>query len=98
MLLEQAVLVQLDNAIKYNRRGGHVTVRTAVQDGQALMEIRDTSRRSLLKQPLTACVVALQSQNCGKTNPLHWMSGHNDRENLLSWLPLHPPGELSKPR
>jgi signal transduction histidine kinase len=41
-LLEQAVLALLDNAIKYNRRGGHVTVRTAVKQGQAILEVRDT--------------------------------------------------------
>ncbi len=42
VLLEQATLVLLDNAIKYNRQGGHVTVRAAEQDGQALLEVRDT--------------------------------------------------------
>ncbi len=42
MLLEQAVLVLLDNAIKYNRRGGHVMLRTTAQDEQALLEVRDT--------------------------------------------------------
>ncbi len=42
MLLEQAMLVLLDNAIKYNRRGGRVTVRAAEQDGQALLEVCDT--------------------------------------------------------
>ncbi len=42
MLLEQAVLVLLDNAIKYNRRGGRVIVRTAVKDEQALLEVCDT--------------------------------------------------------
>ncbi len=42
MLLEQAMLVLLDNAIKYNRRGGRVTVGTAVQDQQALLEVHDT--------------------------------------------------------
>jgi signal transduction histidine kinase len=41
-LLEQALLVLLDNAIKYNRRGGRVTVRTVVQDEQALLEVSDT--------------------------------------------------------
>ncbi len=41
-LLEQAVLVLLDNAIKYNHRGGHVTVRTAVRQGQAVLEVSDT--------------------------------------------------------
>jgi signal transduction histidine kinase len=42
MLLEQAVLGLLDNAIKYNRQSGHVTVRTVAQDEQALLEVRDT--------------------------------------------------------
>jgi signal transduction histidine kinase len=42
MLLEQALLVLLDNAIKYNRRGGRVTVHTAVQDERALLEVSDT--------------------------------------------------------
>jgi signal transduction histidine kinase len=42
MLLEQAVLVLLDNAIKYNRSGGHVIVRTEAKDDQALLEVRDT--------------------------------------------------------
>jgi len=44
MLLEQAVLALLDNAIKYNRHGGQVTVGvgTAIQQGQALLEVRDT--------------------------------------------------------
>ena len=42
MLLEQAVLVLLDNAIKYNRRAGHVMLHTTAQDEQALLEVRDT--------------------------------------------------------
>ncbi len=42
MLLEQALLVLLDNAIKYNRQGGRVFVRTAERDEQALLEVRDT--------------------------------------------------------
>lgn len=41
-LLEQAVLALLDNAIKYNRHGGHVTVRTATKQGHALLEVCDT--------------------------------------------------------
>ena len=41
-LLEQAVLVLLDNAIKYNRSGGHVTVGTAVTEKYALLEVSDT--------------------------------------------------------
>lgn len=42
LLLEQAMLALLDNAIKYNRQSGHVIVRTAEQDGQTLLEVRDT--------------------------------------------------------
>lgn len=42
LLLEQAILVLLDNAIKYNRRDGRVTVRTAVKDKRALLEVSDT--------------------------------------------------------
>ncbi len=42
MLLEQAVLVLLDNAIKYNRQDGSITVHVIVQDGQGLLEVRDT--------------------------------------------------------
>ena len=42
MLLEQAVLVLLDNAIKYNRRGGRVIMRTLVKGGQVLLEVEDT--------------------------------------------------------
>ena len=41
-LLEQAVLALLDNAIKYNRRGGQITVRTATKQEQALIEVSDT--------------------------------------------------------
>jgi signal transduction histidine kinase len=41
-LLEQVVLALVDNAIKYNRQGGQVTVLTAVRDQQALIEISDT--------------------------------------------------------
>lgn len=41
-LLEQVVLALLDNAIKYNRNGGQVTVLTAIRDQQALVEVRDT--------------------------------------------------------
>ncbi|GAC1401123.1 MAG: hypothetical protein NVSMB49_14880 [Ktedonobacteraceae bacterium] len=40
--LEQAVLVLLDNAIKYNRPGGRVTARTFVNNGQACLEVCDT--------------------------------------------------------
>ena len=42
MLLEQALLVLLDNAIKYNREGGLVTIRIVVQDEQVRLEIEDT--------------------------------------------------------
>jgi len=42
LLLEQAALVILDNALKYNHQGGEVVVRTRVQDGRALLEVRDT--------------------------------------------------------
>ncbi len=42
MLLEQALLVILDNAIKYNRPGGRVTVRASAQNGKARLDIRDT--------------------------------------------------------
>jgi signal transduction histidine kinase len=39
--LEQAVLALLDNAIKYNRPAGSVTLRTTTQQGQAFLEVRD---------------------------------------------------------
>ena len=42
MLLEQAMLVLLDNAIKYNRKGGRVLIRTATEDGKAIMSVSDT--------------------------------------------------------
>ena len=42
MLLEQAVLILLDNAIKYNRSGGHVMLRTAARDEQVLLEVCDS--------------------------------------------------------
>ncbi len=42
ILLEQAVLVLLDNAIKYNRPGGRVTVDTTVKDKYALLKVSDT--------------------------------------------------------
>jgi signal transduction histidine kinase len=41
-LLEQAVLILIDNAIKYNREGGQVSLLTAVRDNDALIEVRDT--------------------------------------------------------
>ena len=42
LLLEQAMLALLDNAIKYNRQGGRVIVRTGERDGKAFLEVRDT--------------------------------------------------------
>jgi signal transduction histidine kinase len=42
LLLEQAVLILVDNAIKYNRPGGSVTLRTAPVQGRACLEVRDT--------------------------------------------------------
>ncbi|MHB8596359.1 MAG: sensor histidine kinase [Ktedonobacteraceae bacterium] len=42
MLLEQAILSLLDNAIKYNRENGQVIVYTLAQDKHALLKVRDT--------------------------------------------------------
>lgn len=42
LLLEQAILVLLENALKYNHQGGRVFVRTEEQHGQARVEVRDT--------------------------------------------------------
>lgn len=42
MLLEQALLVLLDNAIKYNHPGGQVTVRTSIYESKARLEVCDT--------------------------------------------------------
>jgi signal transduction histidine kinase len=42
MLLEQAVLILLDNAIKYNHPGGYVMLRTAAREEQALLEVVDS--------------------------------------------------------
>jgi signal transduction histidine kinase len=42
LLLEQAVLVLVDNAVKYNRPSGEVVIRTLERDGQAGLEVRDT--------------------------------------------------------
>ena len=42
LLLEQTLFVVLDNAIKYTQQGGRVTVRAVEQNGQALLEVRDT--------------------------------------------------------
>jgi signal transduction histidine kinase len=41
-MLEQATLVLLDNAVKYNREGGRITVGVTVQDGYAALEVEDT--------------------------------------------------------
>ncbi len=41
-LLEQALLVLLDNAIKYNRPHGQVIVRTSTNNGKAQLEVSDT--------------------------------------------------------
>lgn len=42
MLLEQAVLALLDNAMKYNLRGGCITIRTMMKDEHAFLEVCDT--------------------------------------------------------
>ncbi|HLL79862.1 MAG TPA: ATP-binding protein, partial [Ktedonobacteraceae bacterium] len=42
MLLEQALLILLDNAVKYNRQDGRILVRTEEHDHQARLEVRDT--------------------------------------------------------
>lgn len=44
LLLEQAILILLDNAIKYNRSGGSVTIRTKAlaQADKAILEVQDT--------------------------------------------------------
>jgi signal transduction histidine kinase len=41
-LLEQATMILLDNAIKYNRSGGSVTLRASLVQGQACLEVSDT--------------------------------------------------------
>lgn len=41
-LLEQAVLVLLDNAIKYNRQHGTIDVRTMVHQERVTLEVRDS--------------------------------------------------------
>ena len=58
-LLEQAVLALLDNAIKYNRSGGRVMVRTLVQGEQALLEVCDTDRGRNCRRAPTASRRAL---------------------------------------
>jgi signal transduction histidine kinase len=40
--LEQAALALLDNALKYNRQSGQVTIRTLVDGNKALLEVSDT--------------------------------------------------------
>lgn len=42
ILLEQAILALLDNAIKYNRPGGRVVVRTAAEHELAMLQVRDS--------------------------------------------------------
>lgn len=42
LLLEEVLMALLDNAIKYNRSGGKITVYTASQKDQAIVEVRDT--------------------------------------------------------
>lgn len=42
LLLDQAALVLVDNAIKYNHPGGHAEVTTRVEAGRAILEVRDT--------------------------------------------------------
>ncbi len=42
LLLEQAALILVDNAIKYNRPGGSITLHTALVQGRACLEVRDT--------------------------------------------------------
>ncbi len=41
MLLEQAALILLDNAIKYNRSGGQVILSTKMKEKRAILEVRD---------------------------------------------------------
>jgi signal transduction histidine kinase len=41
-LLEQATMILVDNAIKYNRAGGSVTLRAGALQGQAYLEVSDT--------------------------------------------------------
>lgn len=42
LLLDQAALVLVDNAIKYNQPGGEVVITTAIEDGQARLTVGDT--------------------------------------------------------
>ncbi|HLV98542.1 MAG TPA: ATP-binding protein [Ktedonobacterales bacterium] len=41
-LLEQATMILVDNAIKYNRAGGSLTLRAGLLQGQAYLEVSDT--------------------------------------------------------
>jgi len=41
-LLQQVVLILIDNAVKYNRHGGRVTVSTDRAEADALLEVSDT--------------------------------------------------------
>jgi signal transduction histidine kinase len=41
-LLEEATLILLDNAVKYNRAGGEIHVRTWAENGHAHLSVRDT--------------------------------------------------------
>ncbi|HEY7350506.1 MAG TPA: ATP-binding protein [Ktedonobacterales bacterium] len=41
-LLEQATMILVDNAIKYNRSGGSVTLHAFTSQGQACLEVSDT--------------------------------------------------------
>ncbi len=42
VLLQEVLMALLDNAIKYNRSGGKITIYTASQKDQAILEVRDT--------------------------------------------------------
>jgi two-component system, OmpR family, sensor histidine kinase CiaH len=42
ILLEHAALILVDNAIKYNQRGGSVTIRTRRDADRVMLEVRDT--------------------------------------------------------
>ncbi len=62
--LEQIVNNLLDNALKYTPAGGRVVVRTAAEDGHALLSVRDTGRgieRELLPRVFDLFVQEAQS-------------------------------------
>ncbi len=40
--MEQVTLILMDNALKYNRADGRITVRLARHDAQARLEVQDT--------------------------------------------------------